>query len=70
VLTARGAMFVGATDTDGHEKLYVLNGNNAFFEVGEPEMLYKIAYAPYHHSIFTGTLSVNQHGDYTYLGGK
>jgi hypothetical protein len=70
VLTARGAMFVGATDTDGREKLYVLNGNNAFFEVGEPEMLYKIAYAPYHHSIFTGTLSVNQHGDYTYLGGK
>lgn len=70
VLTASGAMFVGATDTDGREKLYVLNGNNAFFEVGEPEMLYKIAYAPYHHSIFTGTLTVNQHGDYAYLGGK
>jgi hypothetical protein len=70
VLTAAGAMFVGATDTDGREKLYVLNGNNAFFEVGDPEMIYKIAYAPYHHSIFTGTLTVNEKGDYAYLGGK
>jgi hypothetical protein len=70
VLTARGAMFVGATDSDGHEKLFVLNGNNAFFEVGEPEMLYKIAFAPHRHTIFTGTLTVNQHGDYAYLGGK
>jgi hypothetical protein len=23
-----------------------------------------------HHSIFTGTLSVNQHGDFAYLGGR
>jgi len=70
VLTATGAMFVGATDTDGREKLFVLDGDNAFFEVGEPELIYKIAYSAHHHSIFTGTLTVNQHGDFAYLGGK
>jgi hypothetical protein len=71
VLTASGAMFVGATDTDDHEKLYVLSPDDAFFEVGEPEMIYRIAYgAKKHHSIFTGTLTVNQHGDFAYLGGR
>ncbi len=70
VLTGSGAMFVGATDSDGHEQLYELD-NDAFFEVGSPEMLYRIAYGNEHpHSIFTGTLSVNQHGDFAYLGGK
>ncbi len=73
VLTASGAMFVGATDTDGREQLYVLDRNDEFFEVGSPEMLYRIAYdgsEGHEHSIFTGTLTVNQHGDYGYLGGK
>ena len=44
VLTASGAMFVGATDTDGREQLYVLDRNDEFFEVGSPEMLYRVAY--------------------------
>ncbi len=73
VLTASGAMFVGATDTDGREQLYVLDRDDEFFEVGSPEMLYRIAYdgsENHEHSIFTGTLTVNQHGDYGYLGGK
>jgi hypothetical protein len=73
VLTAAGSMFVGATDTDGREQLYVLDRNDAFFEVGSPEMLYRIAYdgeENHEHSIFTGTLTVNQHGDFGYLGGK
>jgi hypothetical protein len=73
VLTASGAMFVGATDTDGREQLYVLNGNDEFFEVGSPEMLYRVAFdgeENHPHTIFTGTLSVNQHGDFAYLGGK
>jgi len=71
VLTASGAMFVGATDTDDREKLYVLSPNDAFFEVGESELIYRIAMgAQKHHSIFTGTLSVNQHGDFAYLGGR
>jgi len=72
VLTASGAMFVGATDTDGREQLYVLDRNDEFFEVGSPEMLYRVAFGqePRPHSIFTGTLTVNQHGDYGYLGGK
>ncbi len=72
-LTASGAMFVGATDSDNREKLYVLDGDNAFFEIGEPDLIYRIAIIgprSRHHSIFTGTLSVNQHGDFTYLGGK
>lgn len=71
VLTASGAMFVGATDSDGHEKLYELDDNDMFFEVGEPESLYRIAYTPkHHHSIFTGTLSANQQGDFAYLGSR
>ena len=71
VLTGSGAMFVGATDTDQREKLYVLSGDDAFFEVGEPELIYRIAMnATRHHSIFTGTLTVNQHGDFAYLGGR
>ncbi len=71
VLTGSGAMFVGATDSDDHEKLFVLSGDDAFFEVGEPELIYRIALAPSkHHSIFTGTLTVNQHGDFAYLGGR
>ncbi|MGO9605513.1 MAG: hypothetical protein ACLQAT_19350 [Candidatus Binataceae bacterium] len=70
VLTATGAMFIGATDTDGSEKLYVLNSDDSFFEVGELEMIYKIATGSHHHAIFTGTLTVNQLGDFAYLGGK
>ena len=71
VLTASGAMFVGATDTDDREKLYVLSPDDAFFEVGETEFIYRIALAAqHHHSIFTGTLTVNQHGDFAYLGGR
>ena len=71
VLTASGAMFVGATDTDDREKLYVLSPDDAFFEVGESDFIYRIAMgAPKHHSIFTGTLTVNQHGDFAYLGGR
>jgi hypothetical protein len=71
VLTASGAMFIGATDTDDREKLYVLSPDDAFFEVGESELIYRIAMgAQKHHSIFTGTLSVNQHGDFAYLGGR
>ena len=71
VLTASGAMFVGATDTDDREKLYILSPSDAFFEVGESELIYRIAMgAQNHHSIFTGTLSVNQHGDFAYLGGR
>jgi len=73
VLTASGAMFVGATDNDGQEQLYELDRNDEFFEVGSPEMLYRIAFdndESHQHTIFTGTLTVNQHGDYGYLGGK
>ena len=71
VLTGSGAMFVGATDTDDREKLYVLSPDDAFYEVGEPESIYRIAWgAPHHHSIFTGTLTVNQQGDFGYLGGR
>jgi hypothetical protein len=73
VLTASGAMFVGATDNDGREQLYVLDRNDEFFEVGSPEMLYRVAFdgeENHQHTIFTGTLTVNQHGDYGYLGGQ
>jgi hypothetical protein len=49
----------------------VLSPDDAFFEVGESEFIYRIAMgAQKHHSIFTGTLTVNQHGDFAYLGGR
>jgi hypothetical protein len=73
VLTQSGAMLIGATDSADHEKLYVLDPDDAFFEVGGTAMLYKIALTsdqPQEHSIFTGTLTANQRGDFAYLGGK
>jgi len=71
VLTGTGSMFVGATDSDGREEIFVLDGNGGFFELGSPEGLYRAQYSASHeHSIFTGTLSVNPQGDFTYLGGK
>ncbi len=71
LLTASGAMYVGATDSDGNERLYVLNHDDAFFEIGAPGILYRIAFNPSgDHRIFTGTLSVNERGDFTYLGTK
>ncbi len=70
VMTAMGSMFIGATDTDGNEKLYVLNADDSFFEVGDPEMIYKIAMSARQPAIFTGTLTVNERGDFAYLGGK
>jgi hypothetical protein len=73
VLTGSGAMFVGATDSRDREKLYMLDIDNAFFEVGGTSLLYKIALGAGEdegHSIFTGTLTANQHGDFAYLGGK
>ncbi len=73
VLTQSGAMLVGATDSEQHEKLYALDFDDAFFEVGSTAMLYKIAMTSGDqpkHSIFTGTLTANQRGDFAYLGGK
>ncbi len=73
VLTQTGAMLIGATDTQDHEKLYMLDVNDALFEVGTTALLYKIALnsaGSEGHSIFTGTLTANQRGDYAYLGGK
>ncbi|HUO04484.1 MAG TPA: hypothetical protein VMU16_04735 [Candidatus Binataceae bacterium] len=71
VLTASGAMFVGATDRDGHGKIFVLSRDDALFELGSPALIYRIAFTPQpRHSIFTGTLTVNQRGDFAYLGGN
>lgn len=70
VLTADGTMFIGATDSDENEKLYELGGDGAFFEVGAQDLIYKISTGTHRHSIFTGTLTVNEHGDFAYLGGK
>ncbi|HUY38360.1 MAG TPA: hypothetical protein VMV13_05995 [Candidatus Binataceae bacterium] len=70
VLAADGTMFIGATDSDDNEKLYELGGDGAFFEVGNQDLIYKISTAAHRHSIFTGTLTVNEHGDFAYLGGK
>jgi hypothetical protein len=73
VLTRSGAMFIGATDSQDHEKLFVLDGDDALFEVGSTSLLYRIAMqngGAEGHSIFTGTLTANQRGDFAYLGSK
>jgi len=75
-LTSAGIMYLGAIDTEDQEKLYKLSGDNGLSEVGSPlssGVLYNIGYNPDRatsHSIFTGTLTVNQRGDFAYLGGE
>ena len=73
-LTASGEMYLGAIDTEDQEKLYKFSGDNGLSEVGSSALLYNIAFnpdaPPPSHSIFTGTLTVNQHGDFAYLGGE
>lgn len=70
-LTSSGTMYLGAIDTEDQEKLYVLSDGDALFEAGYPR-IYNLAFeaSAGPHSIFTGTLTVNQRGDYAYLGGK
>ena len=64
-------MYLGAIDSEDNEKLYIMGGDHALFEAGVPP-IYNIAFSPdeHHHSIFTGTLAVNQHGEFAYLGGR
>jgi hypothetical protein len=69
-LTSSGVMYLGAIDAKDQEKLYVLSGDNGLAEVGSSPV-WNIAYTPEPepaHTIFTGTLSVNQRGDFAYLG--
>ena len=70
-LTESGTMYLGAIDSEDNEKLYIMGGDHALFEAGVPP-IYNIAFSPdeHHHSIFTGTLAVNQHGEFAYLGGR
>lgn len=71
LLTSSGALYLGAIDTQQQEKLYVFSDAGALFEPGSARV-YNLAFdaPPASHSIFTGTLAVNQRGDYAYLGGK
>jgi len=70
-LTESGTMYLGAIDSEDKEKLYIMGDDHALFEAGSSP-IYNIAFSPdeHHHSIFTGTLAVNQRGDFAYLGGK
>lgn len=72
IMTAAGAIYVGATDSAREERFFVLGPDDSFYEVGEPGIIYRIATSSEgrRHTVFTGTLSVNQHGDFAYLGGK
>jgi hypothetical protein len=72
LMTAAGAIYVAATDSDRQERVFILGPDGSFSEMGEPGMIYRIAMTDdgRRHSIFTGTLSINQYGDFTYLGGK
>jgi hypothetical protein len=72
IMTAAGAIYVGATDSERADHVFVLGPDDSFFEIGEPGTIYRIAMSSEgrRHTVFTGTLSVNQHGDFTYLGGK
>ena len=63
---------IRATDSERADHVFVLGPDDSFFEIGEPGTIYRIAMSSEgrRHTVFTGTLSVNQHGDFTYLGGK
>jgi hypothetical protein len=70
-LVASGAMFFGAEELSGREGVYIIDEDGNLFEAGNSSMVHEINdRSSFDHSAFTGSLSVNQRGDFTYLGGN
>ena len=71
-LTDAGALYVGASDSDGRNKIFVLPPEGGLFVPGSSGVIYQITY-PEHPVGYAGspvanTLSINAHGDFAYLG--
>jgi hypothetical protein len=70
-LSDTGTLYVGAADSEGQEKIYVLSLDGAFSALGSDELLYKIAYRIDRSTAAIGpSLAVNGHGDFAYLGAR
>jgi hypothetical protein len=70
VLVASGAMFFGGEDLSGRDRVYIIDEDGNLSEAGSTMIHWIGADSLTDHSAFTGTLSVNQRGDFTYLGGN
>ncbi len=69
-LSDSGNLYVGAADSEGQEKIYVLSSDGVFSALGSDELLYKIAYQVDRSTAAIGpSLVVNGRGDFAYLGG-
>jgi hypothetical protein len=70
-LSDSGTLYVGAADTEGQEKIYVLSSDGAFSALGSDELLYKIAFKSDRSTAAIGpSLVVNGLGEFAYLGGR
>jgi hypothetical protein len=72
LLTDAGALYLGASDSDGSNKIFVLSPAGGLFVPGSSGVIYQIAYNQPHHdyagSPIANTLCVNARGDFAYLG--
>jgi hypothetical protein len=70
-LSDSGTLYVGAADSEGSEKIYVLSSDGAFSALGSDELLYKISFRGDRSTAAIGpSLVVNGRGDFAYLGGR
>ncbi len=71
LLTGSGAMIFGAQDIYGNERLYALAPGGTFLKAGSARVAYRVG--PRQLSgqpVFSGSLSVNEFGDFAFLGGR
>jgi hypothetical protein len=71
-LTEAGVLYLGASDSDGTNKIFVLGPEGELFAPGSSGVIYKIAdtgqRAISSGSPIANTLSINARGDFAYLG--
>ncbi|HVA76938.1 MAG TPA: hypothetical protein VNF27_03540 [Candidatus Binataceae bacterium] len=71
-LTDAGALYLGASDSDGRNKIFVLAPEGGLFVPGSSGVIYQIEYNEqrmgFAGSPIANTLSINAHGDFAYLG--
>ena len=71
LLTGSGAMIFGAQDAYGRERLYALTPGGAFIKAGPARIAYRAGARELSgHPMFSGSLSVNEFGDFAFLGGR
>jgi hypothetical protein len=68
-LVASRANFFGGEDPSGREGIYLIDEDGNLFQAGDRKMVRQISDGSRcEHSVFTGSLSVDQRDDFTYLG--